>query len=217
MQRALFSATTVVSVVGLAAEVLRHGAGVDAAIVPFLSLSEESNLPTWYASMLLSCCALAIAAVAGAVADAGRPFVRHWAVLAAGFLLMSLDEIAQLHERLHSGWFGSMQGVLYFDWIVPASVVVLFVGAAYVRFLAHLPPPTRRRFLLAGCLYVGGAVGMEVPLGLWAARHGELDLGYAALDALEESMELFGATLFLLAVLRHLELLRAERTKGART
>jgi hypothetical protein len=71
----------------------------------------------------------------------------------------------------------------------------------------------RLRFIVAGLVYVGGALGMEVPLGLWAARHGEDNLGYVLIDFVEEVMEMSGAALFLLSLLRHLAALQ----RGAET
>jgi hypothetical protein len=117
---------------------------------------------------------------------------------------MSLDETAQIHERLNSlHVLSHLRGVFYFGWIIPASVIVLLVGAAYLPFVFHLPKATRVRFIVAGVIYVGGALVMEMPLGAWATKHGEDNLGYALIDAVEETMEMVGASLFLVALLRH--------------
>ncbi len=45
---------------------------------------------------------------------------------------------------------------------------------------------------------------MELPLGLWTDVHGDDNVGYALLDWTEETLELVGATLFVLALDRHL-------------
>jgi len=204
LRRLLIAATAAVSLLGLSVELAHHlGAGSQSSLVPLLSLSEEANLPTWYSSMLLFSCGVALAAIAATVARAGGPYRRHWAFLGLVFVYMSLDETAQLHERLNSV-VPPLHGAFYFGWIIPAGIVVALLGVAYLRFVAHLPASTRRRFILAGALYVGGALGMEVPLGIWADRSGADNLGYVLIDFVEESLEMFGATLFLLALLRHL-------------
>lgn len=185
-----------VSAAGLVVELIHlrsHAPAVETA-VDLLSLSYEGNLPTWYASSLLLLCAAMLAAIA----EAAVAYRRHWWGLAAGFAFMSLDEAVELHEHL-GGLFGT-GGVLYFDWVIPAAAVVALVGALYLGFLRALPPRRRRWFVLAGALYVGGAVGAELPLGWWTERAGTDSTGYVLIDWLEETLELAGASLFLLAL-----------------
>ena len=67
---------------------------------------------------------------------------------------------------------------------------------SYWRFLGHLPPTTRFRFILAGAVFVGGALGVELILGYWTDLHGSSNLGYAIIDWVEESMEMTGVGLF---------------------
>ncbi len=194
--RALLGAGLAVSAAGLIVELIHlrsHAPAVETA-VDLLSLSYEANLPTWYASSLLLLCAAMLAAIA----DAARSHRRHWWGLAAGFAFMSLDEAVELHEQL-GGLFGT-GGVLYFDWVIPAAAVVIVVGALYLRFLRALPPRRQRWFVLAGALYVGGAVVTELPLGWWTERAGTDSAGYVLIDWLEETLELAGASLFLAAL-----------------
>ena len=204
IQLALAVSTTIVSALGLGAELLHYTMGVRSPLVALLSLSEEANVPTWYSSMLLFGCALALASIAILVRSAGGRMVKQWAALAAVFGYMSLDETAQIHERLNSlHALANLRGVFYFGWIIPAGVIVLALGAAYLPFVLHLPKTTRTRFIVAGAIYVGGALVMEMPLGAWATKHGENNLGYALIDAVEETMEMAGASLFLAALMKH--------------
>lgn len=201
--RALLVAGAVVAAAGLAVELIHlgsHAPAVETA-VGLLSLSYESNVPTWYASSLLLLAAFALAAIAVDVAARGGAWRRHWWGLALGFAFMSLDEAIELHEHL-GGVFGlDLGGVLYFDWVIPAAVVVLAVAALYLPFLRALPPGRRRGFVLAGAIYVGGAVAFELPLGWWTERAGTDGAGYALIDWCEETLELTGVSLFLLALL----------------
>lgn len=84
--------------------------------------------------------------------------------------------------------------------MIPAGAIVLALGLAYLPFVRALAPLTRTRFALAGTIYVGGALLMELPLGWWTSVHGDDNLGYGLIDWVEESMELAGASLFLLAL-----------------
>lgn len=189
-----------VAALGLVVELVHTRSHAEAVevLVGLLSLSYEQNLPTWYASLLLAACSVLLFAIALDEHVRGTRFARHWWGLAAGFALMSLDEIAELHE--HAGALVDLGDAVYFDWIVPAAIVVALVGLAYVPFLRALPPPRRRDIVVAAALYLGGAVLMELPLGWWTAHAGDDSAGYALIDWVEESLELAGASWFLLVL-----------------
>jgi len=185
---------------GLAAELACHLGSLDpeSGLRSGLSLSYEANLPTWYTSGLLWTAGLGLACCAAG--EPGRDRARWWG-LAALFVLFSLDESIELHEELGGAELG---GVLYFSWVVPGALLTGTFCAAYLGFWRRLPTTTRRGFAWAFALYVGGALGMELPLGAWTELHGDENLGYAAIDFVEESMEIAGLSVFLVAIAEHL-------------
>lgn len=187
-------AAAATSALGLVAEIGRYVLGWPDAPVETFSLSYERNVPTWVASALLLVAALELARCAE---HASRD-VRAWWSLAAIFAFLSLDETIELHERLGGLFEG--RGVLYFGWIVPAAFLVVLLGLSFLGLLRGLETADRRRFVLAGALYVSGALGMELPLGWWAERAGDDNLAYGLIDWLEESLELTGAAYFVLAL-----------------
>lgn len=192
--RVLVVATIAVSAAGAVAELGAHALGWPDAWVEALSLGFEVNVPTWYASSLLALCAAALATCAQRAArDRGA-----WTALAAIFAALSLDEAIELHE--HLGGLVRGRGVLFFSWVIPAAIAVGVLGLAFLGFLARLEAIDRRRFVVAASLYVGGALLMELPLGWWTERHGDDGLVYAMIDWVEETLELVGATFFLLAL-----------------
>jgi len=170
--------------------------------VYLLGLSYEQNLPTWYSSSLLLLCSVLLWLIATAKKRDTGTFKWHWRLLAVMFAYISLDETATLHEDL-SDYF-DFSGVLYFGWVIPASITVLLLGIFYLPFLLKLPRQTARRFVIAGAFYVGGALGVEFALGYWTDLHGSKNLGYGLIDLVEESMEILGVTLFLLALIDYL-------------
>ncbi len=204
LRRWLLAIAGVLTALGVGVEVAYYA--LDARrlepLVTFLSLSYERNLPTWYASGLLLGCAGVLAAIARTATLARAPGRRHWWALAGAFAYLSLDETVGLHE--HLGGLLSLGGVLFFTWVVPAAVLVAVGGLAFLPFLARLPPRRRAQFVLAGVLYVGGALGMELPLGWWTEQHGNDNLVYALIDHVEEALELVGASLFLAALVEEL-------------
>jgi hypothetical protein len=211
LRRILSWSLGVVVVSGLTSELLyaySHEPWVE-QLVELLSLSYEQNLPTWYASLLLFSCAVLLAGIARSATVSRDRFRAHWWMLSMGFVIMSFDEVVELHERLGGLVGGS--GVLYFDWVIPAGIAVAALGFVFLRFLQHLPAESRRRFLIAGGVYLTGALAMELPLGWWTERHGPENLPYALIDFVEESLELCGASLFALALWRHSALAREAR------
>lgn len=198
----LFTATAVQLVVSLLVErfVPREGSS---ALWGMVRLSDEANLPTWYSSGLLASAGVLSLVVASTRRARGLPIHTTWRALGGLFIYFSLDELAQIHEWLNGS--SGLDGFVYFPWVFPAFAFVLAAGAFFLPLLASLSPRRRLQFLIAGGLYVGGALVMEIPLGWRAASHGTLDFGYRLIDNIEEVMEMTGLCIFVLALLEELE------------
>jgi len=211
LRRGLFKAVAVVATLGLLSEVAYYETDLESGeyLMEVFSLSMEHNFPTWFSAALHVLCAGLLALAAVAAAQGGKRYVRHWAFLSGAFAYISLDETVTIHEKLNRlvdlGEYEALGGGLFhYGWIVPAAGVVLVLGLSYAGFLLHLPPRTRRDVLLAGGVFVGGAVLMEMPLGVWSAAHGVDNLGYVLIDAVEETLEMLGMSLFIAALVRYL-------------
>lgn len=203
LQRILVGGIVALTLAGLGAEIADELNWRDPyAFVEFFGLSYEENLPTWYSSMLLFSCALALTFISLAKRRSGAPYRTHWWLLAGVFSLMSLDEIAQKHEEISN--FFDYDGVLYFGWVIPAAIFVTLFGLAYVRFLLHLPRRTAVLMATSGAIYVFGALVMELPLGYWTDQQGQHNLIYGMIDLVEESLEIVGLSLFLYTLLGYL-------------
>ncbi|HVK84612.1 MAG TPA: hypothetical protein VM513_10925 [Kofleriaceae bacterium] len=203
LRRPLLVATAIVSLLGLVVEMWAWRAPDSAwveALWPRLSLSAEANVPTWFASSLLLCCALAAGSIAAAM-PGGVRWRGHWWGIAIALGWVSLDEVAELHE--HLGGHFATSGVLYFDWVIWAAVIVAVLAVLYLPFLRALASPARERLVVAAVVYVSGALIMELPLGWYVERAGTDSLGYALIDWVEETLELVGASLALAALVAH--------------
>lgn len=121
-----------------------------------------------------------------------------WYFLALVFALMSLDESVSFHEVLINPLrpFFAFSDFLHFAWIVPGAFFVLLMGLAYLPFLKALDAMTRNRIMLAGGLYVTGALGMEAVGGHFHAQGGFGHPLYIAAFIVEETLETLGLTLF---------------------
>lgn len=175
-------------------------------VTEFFGLSYEGNLPTWVSSCLLFSCGVLLTMVASTRRREGAPYQAHWWGLAIGFFYISLDELAQIHEILNTS-LKFRFGALHFGWVVPATGVVIGLGITYLRFLRDLPAEVRRQFIIAGSIYVGGALGTEFLLGYWTSIAGDRNFTYAMIDLVQESMELIGVSMFLLSLVKFFEIL----------
>jgi hypothetical protein len=135
-----------------------------------------------------------------------EPYTAYWAGLAAIFLYLSMDEGAVIHEIFTDPLQESFNttGYFAFAWlIVFVPLVILFV-IFYLRFLFHLPPRTRNLFILAGALFVGGAVFVEAISANRYYLDGGASFPYLAIATVEEFCEMLGVVLFIYALLSYI-------------
>jgi hypothetical protein len=143
-------------------------------------LDEENNLPTWFSSFLL----LNNSMVSYWQSSTSKTPIQ-WRLLALGFLVLSIDEVAGLHETLNTA--------IEMSWVIPAGILVLLVGLAFIPFLLSLNRRFAGLLLISGMLYVLGAIGIE----FLSADMDEESLAYHFATALEEGIEMLGALMFL--------------------
>jgi hypothetical protein len=167
-------------------------------------VNKEANLPAWFSSSVLLVCSLVLWATARAKSAVRDRFARHWWVLAAAFLYLSLDELISLHEATSSmirvRLDVSEGGAFSQAWVLLAAPLVLLFALAYLRFLIQLPARVKYLTLAAGCTYVAGALGMEVPGAYVRGEYGADTFAYAVMTTVEETMEMLGAVIFLYAM-----------------
>ncbi len=171
-----------------------------------VNLSYEGNLPTWYSSLLLFSCAAVLFLIAQLTAKAGASYVWHWRALGLIFLYISLDEAVMIHETFNSPLRAALEfdGIFYFAWVVPFAGLLAILLLAYLRFLLDLPRRFRVLFILAGAVYVGGALGTELPISAWYEMHGGDNTVYGLMNLAQEPLEILGASIFLSALLGYL-------------
>ena len=165
----------------------------------------EVTIPTWFSSSVLLLCALAVSGVALLTWRALDRYRYHWAGLGLIFLGLSVEESADIHGAVSHKMQNVYEtgGIMTYPWVLPAAMLALVVGVLYIRFLRDLNPYTRRLFIIAGCIYLGGALGMELVEAAYESRFGA-DFVYLLMVTVEETVEIAGAILFLTASLLYL-------------
>lgn len=198
----------------LVLEVVRYGFGHDhvwgllAPLEKLFNIDVEQNLPSLFSTTLLLTAAVLLALVTVLTTREQDPDRLKWLALCGGFVLLAIDENCSFHETLIEPMRGVMgseaPGIFYLAWVVPALLGVAAVGVFFLGFIWRLPPWMRNLVVIAGSLYLGGAIGIEMLDGRYAKTHGEANLGYQLLMHLEEALEMAGSIVFIAALLSYL-------------
>lgn len=204
------------------------------AFTVLFDMDLEANLPTFYNSLLFFLCA-AIAWLKGR----GRTGVlrRGWLVLTGAFLFLGVDEGSQIHEKFmlvtlrlinHGEQTGTHLGWLYYAWVIPYGLAAVLLFSALARWFFHIDAQLRKGLIIAGAVYLSGAVFLEMASGSVAecavdhmsteqlrympceiyersSCHLYMDPMYIALYTLEEVCEMSGLIICIHAILRSLE------------
>lgn len=194
---------------------------LDRVLQPLI-VSDDSSIPTWYSSLALLLCSILLATIAATKKQRGERYATHWGVLSAIFLILSIDEVARIHETLGGvsatlpKSFGfTPSGFIYYFWVVPGAVFVLVVLLVNVRFLLHLPKRTLLLFLAAGGVFVVGAIGVEMvgsrlefdviqSRGKFMNAPVDTQVMYVVAVAIEELLEMLGIIIFVYALLSYM-------------
>src|ERR687898_935604 len=233
--RILIIAVLLVTLAGLAARFAMYMWGQEGYLeaLRIFDVGEERSIPTWFESIQFLLCSILLAVVAVAKKQRNDRYILHWSVLSIILLLLSLDEVASIHEAigqqserlLHSVTGFTPGGAIKFFWVVPGTIFVIIVLLAYLRFLADLPRSTRHSFLFAGALFVLGALGLEMltaqvmsssgSIANWVASSSGGMVGQESASAIpkilkglqtcvEEMFEMLGLTAFVYALLAYI-------------
>jgi len=170
------------------------------------NINSERSIPALYSGFMLLVCSSLLAIIACTKKVASNQYVRHWGALSIIFLYLSLDELVSIHERM----FGPLHSVLnangffYFTWVLPSAIFVLICLLGFQQFLTNLPTKTKHLFLIAGTVFVIGAIGIELVGGYYAKLYGQLNMTYAVITTFEECLELLGIVIFIYALLSYI-------------
>jgi hypothetical protein len=169
-----------------------------------LDVNGEGTVPTWFSQalwLLSSAGACLIALNADAYGGRGR----HWLALACIFLLLSLDEGAQLHEHIGEilDQYVKGSGAFAWSWVLYGLAFLVDVAALFWRFVLSLPRLTAALFVLAAVTFVAGALGVEMYSAAIEQHEASFPpgLNWPRLLAIEELLEMLGVVLNLAAVM----------------
>lgn len=175
----------------------------------FFNLDKEGSLKAVYSGLQLLTTGGVASLIAFLLSRARqRTSLRWlWGIVAAGFFYLGLDEMMVIHERIGfvlnrwtglTGYWGES-----FNWLIYFSPLIAFAFLAYF-FLFRVVWKEDRRVawgVLAGTFLFAASIALEAVGGRMLAT-----AQYQTLVILEESAQLIGESLFLVAFLHLLQI-----------
>jgi len=170
-------------------------------------MDAETNIPTWFNTVLLVWVAMLFWFIGVLKQREKAPYRWHWMGLGALFGVLSIDELAVLHEMLIQPFrdFTGVGGWLYFAWVLPGLAFVALMTLVYAAFFYRLEGKTRKLILISLAVYFAGVIGGEMLSGRVASEIGQRNFTYAVIASLEESVEMTGAALLIYTLLDYIE------------
>ncbi len=206
--RFIVAASCIIVALGILREIVVGMVGKDTVLQDLrqIALDSEHSLPAWYSSLLMLANAGLLAVIATLAGSERQKDATRWWLLVVIFAIMALDEAVSFHEILISPLHDILHtsGLFTFAWVIPGSVVVVALGLYFLPFVLRLPPRTRWMVVLAGAIYVTGALVLEFVGGAEVDAVGWDGVPYIISFIFEESFEIIGLTLFFVALCDHL-------------
>lgn len=180
-------------------------------IVPMFDFYEENNVPTYFSAFNLLLTSAMLLTISRLEKLHNKPDVLAWRVLGFGFLLMSLDEFADVRmilSRAADGVAGAslleMVPFMSVAWTVPVVLLLAVLAAYFVPFLLRLDKRYALHFCLAGACFVLASVVLENTEGAHIKTvDGVRDIPFTLMVTLEESAEIFSILYFQYFLIRY--------------
>lgn len=179
-------------------------------IVPLFNMEDESNIPTFWSSLLWVLAGGAAGLVALGEKQRADRQAFYWLGIALLSWIFATDEFVQLHERL-GALLQSLalangveaSGVFRYIWVIPGGLFAAAVAILYLRFLLTLQRDVAVTIAVAGALYLAGALGFEMLEGSIDTANGYMGPAYTLCVTCEETLEMIGVSLLIFAILKH--------------
>lgn len=181
-------------------------------IVPMFDFYEETNVPTYFSSLNLLLTSGLLLLISRLEKLSNKPDAVAWRVLGLGFLLMSLDEFADVRmimARVADGIAGAslleMVPFMSVAWTVPVVLLLGVLAVYFVPFLLRLDKRYALHFCLAGACFVLASVVLENTEGAHIKTvDGVRDIPFTIMVTLEESAEIFSILYFQYFLIRYI-------------
>lgn len=172
-------------------------------------VDNENNVPTFFAVLLFIMCGLLLIYIGLITRFKNERFSKLWTILAIGFFYLACDDFMVLHEKLTKPTnvlfrYLKISNDIQFSWVIPVVAILILVGIFFIPFFIHLPHRTKILFIVAGAIFLTGAIGMETLGGSIRSVFGPYSREYMIETSFEEFLEMAGPIVFLYSLLDYL-------------
>ena len=175
-----------------------------------LNMDRELNIPTLFSTLLLFSISMLMKKL---YTTSGKESPRDWLLLSKIFFFLGLDEAIQIHEIfIIPGFRQYLHPMFGSTWVIPYGFLAICLAYRYRFFLKQLPRDTSARLVVAGLIYIVGAIGMEI-IGSYLIQSGIIKwqgFSYGMITGAEETLELLGLIIAIHALI--IELIQREET-----
>ena len=176
-------------------------------LIPLFDFNSESNVPTFLSSLLIFLCSCLLGVIALAEKKQSKSDYKYWGGLSLVFLFLAIDEFASIHELLTSPLRHILgtSGIFYYAWVLPYGLIALVIALLYMRFLFRLPVKFRVLSVMAGFIYITGAIVFELLGGYYFDIYMQEDVIFKLIATFEETLEIGGMLLFLYTLMAYID------------
>ncbi len=170
-------------------------------------LGHEPSIPNFYSAVAILICALFLGLIGYLEKQKQVKDYLNWYFLGVIFVGLALDESAMIHEMANTaiGYYISTSGVLFLPWVIAGAIFALLVAIKFIPFVARKSRRTIKLFVIAGAVFVAGALGMEMVASLVFDHAGSEEMGVTSYahtisQSIEEFLEMLGIIIFMYAL-----------------
>lgn len=181
-----------------------------------VDFDDEASIPTWISQAILL--AIAASAFFAAFVQKISKAKQAWTSIGIVALLLSIDEVAALHELLlqtaHLILYQESRPTIYQNaWIVLLPIILIFGAFLASRIIKYVPKKTIILMVLGAGTLVFGAAVVDA---LTNADNVNTFAIKGVMVAVEESLEMIGSSTILYAILNYIETNYGGQIQAAR-
>lgn len=169
--------------------------------IRLIDVGEEESIPTYFSTINLLLSSVLAFLIYRHEKFSGRSIQYYWLALCLLMLYLSIDEAAGIHEnfsRVHRRHGIVLPMFETHPWLLYGILFSAVVGGLFIPFLRSLPKKTAMYLMIAGIVFLIGAIGVEF-LGGLMLQTGFTERGslvYNLRRVVEEAFEMYGIVIF---------------------
>lgn len=174
----------------------------------YFDFNTEGNFPALYSALALGLCSFILAMTSRLKKSLAAKDHQSWMFLSFIFLCLAFDEFCSVHELLNPILRKLLQqpkGWLYFPWVTIGLAFTIIFLIFFRKFIYNLPSKIRTLLLIAGGLYLMGALGLEMINGYIVESMGFDNLVYGIISTIAELLEMLGVVIFIHGLLVYIQ------------